>query len=170
MKPNPLPCLLAFVVAALFPLAAWAQDSTAAAKPLGDYRDKNRVLLVFAPTEQDPACREQYKLLQGEKAELEERQIVVLPVFADARKPAGDPPGALAKRFGIDPKTFAVILVGKDGHDAYRSAKPLPAATLYATVDAMPMRRAEMKRPPATASPSPMPRPTPAKPDLDHDE
>ncbi len=150
--------------------AAQAQDGNAADKPLGAYRDKNRVLLVFAPTEQDPAYREQTRIWQGDKAGFEDRQLIVLPVLADAKKPAGDPPGTLAKRFGVDPKLFTVILIGKDGHDAYRSPKPLPAAALYATIDAMPMRRAEMKRQPAPASPSPTPRPTPAKPDLDHDE
>ena len=87
--------------------------------------------------------------------------MVTVPVLADAkRQTIGDGPGTLAKKFGVDAKTFAVILLGKDGHDAYRSPKPVPAATLYGLIDAMPLRRAEAKRP----------SPTPAKPDLDHDE
>ena len=166
--------LATLAVPLLLSLAAAADAQEAAPnaeKPLSAFRDKNRVLLVFAPTDQDPAYREQTRLWQGEKAGFDDRQLVVVPVLADAKKPAGDPPGALAKKYGIDPKTFAVILIGKDGHDAYRSAKPVPASALYGTIDAMPMRRAEMRRQaPPGSSPSPAARPTPAKPDLDHDE
>ncbi len=163
------PRLAALAMILLLSPAARAQDANPADKPLNAYRDKNRVLLVFAPAAQDPAYQEQTRLWQNEKAGFDERQLVVVPVLADARKPAGDPPGTLAKRFGIDVKSFTVILVGKDGHDAYRSAKPVAASVLYATIDAMPMRRAEMRRSPSP-TPSPTPRPTPAKPDLDHDE
>ncbi len=149
--------------------AAHAQDGNNADGPLSAYRDKNRVLLVFAPAAQDPAYLEQIKLWQNEKAGFDERQLVVVPVLADAKRPAGDPPATLAKRFGVEAKTFTTVLVGKDGRDAYRSAKPVAASVVYAAIDAMPMRRAEMKHQ-APSSPSPTPRPTPAKPDLDHDE
>ena len=167
------PTLALLTMAVFFSLAAApAQDANNADKPLSAYRDKNRVLLVFAPTELDLAYREQIKLWQNEKTGFDERQLLVLPVFAEAKKPAGDPPGTLARKYNIDPKTFALVLIGKDGHDAYRSAKPVPAAALYPAVDAMPMRRAEMKRPSPASSPTPTAtaRPTPAKPDLDHDE
>ena len=165
---SALPRLAVFAMTT-FSLAAQAQDGNAADKPLNAYRDKNRVLLVFAPTAQDPAYQEQTKLWQNEKAGFDERQLVMLPVVADGKKPAADPAGTLAKRFGIDAKTFAVVLIGKDGHDAYRSASPVTASVLYAAIDAMPMRRAEMRRQ-GSPAPSPTPRPTPAKPDLDHDE
>ncbi len=165
------PRLVALAMTLLFTLAAArAQDGNTADKPLSAYHDKNRVLLVFAPTAQDPAYLEQTKLWQNEKAGFDERQLVIVPVLADAKKPAADAPGTLAKKFSVDPKVFAVVLVGKDGHDAYRSPKPVPAATLYATIDAMPMRRAEMKRPSSPTPQSATPRPTPTKPDLDHDE
>ncbi len=169
--PFALPRLAAIAMTILFALAAQAQEASPADKPLSAYRDKSRVLLVFTPAMQDPAYQEQTKLWQNEKAGFDERQLVVVPVLADAKKPAGDPPGTLAKRFGADAKSFTVVLVGKDGHDVYRSAKPVAASVVYATVDAMPMRRAEMRRQTSPSpSPSLTPRPTPAKPDLDHDE
>ena len=71
------------------------------------------------------------------------------------------------KKHGIDANGFAVVLIGKDGHDAFHAAKPVPAAVLYGVIDAMPMRRAEIKRPTPA---SPTPTPTPRRPDLDHDE
>ncbi len=144
----------------VFPFAASAQqDGGAADKPLASYKDKSRVLLVFAPSDKDAAYVEQGKLWQGEKAGFDERQLVVVPVLADTRKAAGDTPAALGKRYGVDAKAFAVVLLGKDGHDAYRVAKPVKAGALYEVIDAMPMRRAEMKRQPA-----------PVKPGTDHDE
>ncbi len=140
---------------------AQQQDATPADRPLASYKDKNRVLLVFAPTDKDAAYVEQGKLWQGEKAGFDERQLVIVPVLADAKKAAGDVPAAWEKKYNVDAKTFAVVLIGKDGHDAYRAAKPVKAAALYEVIDAMPMRRAETKRQlPAR----------PAKPDTDHDE
>ena len=148
-----------------------AQTTTAVGdKSLSAYRDKNRVLVVFASSPQDAAYQEQTRLWQGEKAGFEDRQIVVTPVFAGAK---GAPPKVqepllpLMKKYGIGPDDFAVVLIGKDGHDAYRAAKPTAAPAIYAVIDAMPMRRTEVKRAPSA---SPSPSATPRRPDLDHDE
>ena len=139
-------------------------------KPLSVYRDKNRVLIVFAPGPQDDAYLDQTKLWQNEKAGFEDRQLIVLPVFAGVKgmsPKVQEPILALMKRYGIGPDNFAVVLIGKDGHDASHVSKPTAAPAIYAVIDAMPMRRAEMKRtPPASPSPSA----TPRRPDLDHDE
>ena len=154
------------------PSAVRAQTPPAPEKTLAQYRDKNRVLLVFAPTAQDAAYLEQTRLWKNEKSGFEDRQLVVVPVLADARPvdPAtGSPaPAVLEKKFGVDPKSFAVVLLGKDGHDAYHAVRPVKPEALYGAIDAMPMRRTEVKR--AQASASPTPAPTPRKPDLDHDE
>ena len=162
----------AFALAAGEPSASRAQTPPAPEKTLAQYREKNRVLLVFAPTAQDAAYVEQTRLWKNEKAGFEDRQLVVVPVLADARPaepaPGSPAPAVLEKKFGVDPKSFAVVLIGKDGHDAYRAVKPVKPEALYGVIDAMPMRRAEVKRPPANASPTPAP--TPRKPDLDHDE
>ena len=103
------------------------------------------MLLVFAPTEKDAPYVEQGRLWQGEKAGFKERQLVVVPVLAEAGRAAGDTPAALEKKYGVDAGKFAVVLLGKDGHDAYRTAKPVRAETLYEVIDAMPMRQAEIR-------------------------
>ena len=156
---------------AWLPLTGLGQTATGNNdKPLSAYRDKNRVLLVFAASPQDGAYAEQTKLWQGEKAGFDDRQLIVIPVFGNAK---GTPPKVLEpllplmKKYGIDANLFAVVLVGKDGHDAFHAAKPILASTLYGIIDAMPMRRAEAKR---AVQASPVPVPTPHRPDLDHDE
>ena len=168
----PMTLSLFALATAFLPLVSRAQNAAplGSDKPLASYRDKNRVLAVFAPTSQDPAYQEQMKLWQGEKAGFDDRQLVVAPFFANAKKPAAEEQAqvqSLMKKHGIDANGFAVVLIGKDGHDAFHAARPVPAATLYGIIDAMPMRRAETKRP-TPASPTPVP--TPRRPDVDHDE
>lgn len=40
---------------------------------------------------------------------------------------------------------FVFILYGKDGGEKYRSSRPVTLKTLYAIIDAMPMRKREMR-------------------------
>lgn len=160
----------AFALAASDPSAVRAQATGTPEKMLAQYRDKSRVLLVFTPTAQDPAYVEQTKLWKNEKAEFGDRQLALMPLVADApAKPDADLAAALAKKFSVDAKTFTVVLIGKDGHDAYRSGKPLKPETLYGVIDAMPMRRAEMKQRSQTPA-APTATPIARKPDSDHDE
>lgn len=39
---------------------------------------------------------------------------------------------------------FEVVPIGRDGGEKLRSAAPVPPAELFARIDTMPMRRAEM--------------------------
>ena len=110
------------------------------------YRDKNRVLLVFTPDTRAAAYTRQTALWDGEKAGFAERQLVVVPVPADAQSVEGTTPALLARRYGVKAGEFAVVLLGKDGHDAFHADKPVRAQTLYEIIDAMPMRRDEMRQ------------------------
>ena len=49
------------------------------------------------------------------------------------------------KRFGIGGETFAVVLVGKDGGEKFRSTEPVEPEDLFDRIDAMPMRRREVR-------------------------
>lgn len=124
--------------------AARAQEP--ADKLLAGYRNKNRVLLVFAPDKKDVAYQEQMKLWQNEKAGFADRDLVVVPVFKEGTPATTGTPGTLAERYAAEVKSFRVMLIGKDGHEAYQSNKPVTAEALYLRIDAMPMRRDEMKR------------------------
>ena len=48
--------------------------------------------------------------------------------------------------FGLDPNQLAVILVGKDGTVKLREEHSVDPLAIFALIDTMPMRRAEMKR------------------------
>ncbi|MFC0243805.1 DUF4174 domain-containing protein [Rhodopseudomonas telluris] len=110
------------------------------ASPLDDLRWKNRVLVVVAPAG-DAAAEQQRKIYQASAAGMSERAIVLREAVGD-----GDPARQIRSRLSADGQRFQVFLIGKDGHTALSSDKPLSADHLFAKVDAMPMRRDEMRR------------------------
>jgi hypothetical protein len=146
------PLLLLF---ALVPALAVAQDAPA----LASLKDKNRVLLVFAPSDCDPLFRQQVALLQHHEAELKDRDLVVIPVLVHVGAAAGGetlrtlhaPVAsdtdqlALRNRFHVPQDRFAVILIGKDGGEKLQRHAPITVEKLSETIDAMPMRKDEMR-------------------------
>lgn len=108
---------------------------------LASLRWKNRVLVVVARSALDENLTTQRSIFRQNTAGMSERQIILIEA-------AGDDPRARAIRrqlaAGEDP--FKVFLLGKDGNTALTSTKPLSAERLFGTIDAMPMRRDEMRR------------------------
>lgn len=66
-----------------------------------------------------------------------ERDIEITQVKEDSN---------LLSQFGVASNQFTIILIGKDGGEKFRSLKPETTETLFATIDAMPMRKSEMKK------------------------
>ena len=116
----------------------------AAAMALDAHRWHHRLLVVFAPAATAPALLAQRRAVDGPA--YAERDLAVVEVVGDHVSGAGDPAAALRRRFGVAPDAFRVVLVGKDGNVARTSPTPLAAADVAATIDAMPMRRDEMRR------------------------
>ena len=120
--------------------------SLAAQSP--DHLWKHRVLLIFSPSQQTAEYREQLDQLRADPAGLQERDVQVYRIF-----PAGlitserdvlehnDLSDQYRSQYGVDPETFTVILVGKDGTEKLRTDQVLRTDKLYAVIDAMPMRR-----------------------------
>ncbi|WBO83189.1 DUF4174 domain-containing protein [Hymenobacter yonginensis] len=138
--------LAAFLMNPVSIPAQTAPKPTSVAALLKASRWQQRVLLLYAPTATDPALLRQRELLRGAGPELEARQLLVRELVgstlsaADARY--------LAQQLGVAPGGFAVVLIGKDGGVKKRATQPLPPASLFATIDAMPMRRQEMRQQP----------------------
>ncbi|GGG32245.1 hypothetical protein GCM10011378_05950 [Hymenobacter glacieicola] len=106
---------------------------------------QRRVLLLCAPTPDNAELRQQQQLLQPAKAELRARDLVVYEVHPGQLAAADQ--RYLRQQLGVAGGSFTVLLVGKDGGVKRRETKPLPAAELFSTIDAMPMRQQEMRRP-----------------------
>ena len=115
------------------------------------YRWEKRPLLVFAPSAAHLELKRQRGLLAGQTAGLRERDMVVIYVVGSTvSTQLGAGPGmsasALRSRYGISASSFRTILVGKDGGAKISSRAPLAVTRLFATIDAMPMRRQEIRR------------------------
>ena len=128
---------------------------------LQSMRDTSRPLLVFALSDADPRFRQQLAIAAHNAYELHQRQVITVPLAVhETSKPLGfvfdgsdlgsmqPAEAAIArKRFRIASGEFTVILLGKDGGEKLRSHIPLSFEKLRDTIDAMPMRRQEMRHP-----------------------
>ena len=120
---------------------------------LSPYRWQNRLLLLFAPSPEDGAYGEQMRLLENETAALEDRDLLVFHLFGDSGGLEAAPPftpspevtATLRERYDVAEDAFTVILVGKDGGEKERYRAPVAPETFYSAIDAMPMRRREMR-------------------------
>jgi hypothetical protein len=119
--------------------------------PLQAHRWKHRLLLVFTPSDTADAARQLHAALELAACEINDRDMLVAWLSAADGNRLGDEAipnelvGQWRSRLGIDAREFGVVLVGKDGGVKARY-DALPVLTdILALIDAMPMRRAEMR-------------------------
>jgi hypothetical protein len=117
---------------------------------LEDHQWQNRILLLFAPSEQHPDYQQQLQQMAGQETEIAERELLVVHSLATGTNRLAEQPldGAssdrLRQQFGITPDEFAVILVGKDGTQKRQERSPISLTTIFDQIDGMPMRQREM--------------------------
>jgi len=113
-------------------------------------RECYRPVLVFAPSARDASFRAQQALLEQYADDMMDRNLLYVPVLASSASfeaPLDAPyveiqpaeSSAIRALFGIGRSEFAVVLVGKDGGEKFRSARPVSVLKLDDLVDAMPM-------------------------------
>jgi hypothetical protein len=103
---------------------------------------QRRVLLVSAPTHQDPKLAVQRRIIGSWKVAAADRDLSIVEVVGDKVAGATDPQAVLRRKYRLSTTGFTAILIGKDGGEKLRSATPISAAVLEDTIDAMPMRQA----------------------------
>lgn len=114
---------------------------------LSDLNWKNRVVLIFGDAS-DKTVSRQISLLERQKEELAERDMVVIHVSGkSAQTVYGDVPAMdgenLKQDVDVKGDGFHVVLVGKDGGVKLRSEKIVTDVEIFDLVDRMPMRRSE---------------------------
>lgn len=118
---------------------------------LKQYQWKNRLLLLFSPSPENPAYQALVRELQEQASGVRERNLLVFHVieqgksFLDSREIAATEARALQQRFGIEPGVFTVVLVGKDGGVKLKRADRVALADIFGLIDSMPMRQREMQ-------------------------
>ena len=145
------PMKASLIVWLVFTGMCMAQDQNFTLK---QYQWKNRLLLVFAPGNAHALHEQQVKQVADAKEGYLERDLVVISVFPEDAVVTSKGNTYLTTTdivrlradFGIQPGDFCVILIGKDGGEKLRRKAVLPAAGLFEVIDAMPMRRSEVKQ------------------------
>lgn len=124
-------------------LAAMSGSATPALAddPLAAHRWTSRVLLIVAPESGDLRIEAQRREARARRTDYAERDLVLVEAIG-----TGAEADRIRARFGIGVRDFRVVLVGKDGGAKLHEAAPIPAARLFSTIDAMPMRRDEQGR------------------------
>lgn len=97
--------------------------------------DQARIVLLFG---NKTVVNQQWQVLQQDSAGLAERDLQIERV---------EPVSSLYKTYAVSAgESFTIILVGKDGGEKYRSNKITTTTQLFALIDGMPMRQAEMRQ------------------------
>lgn len=125
---------------ALLTLAVIAAAPSPSLPRIDQLRWEKRVLLVTAPDAAGLAG--QRRAFERIGAGGDDRDLVLVEVVGDRVSGASGTADALRRDYRLPTGRFEVVLIGKDGGVKRRSATPLAAADLIASIDAMPMRRA----------------------------
>lgn len=139
--------LLLIVLAGLFAFGAAAQDSADPANTLDlrlaqdisldEFLWLNRLVIVFADTDRDPAFQEQMALLQEHPEGLIARDVVVI---TDT-----DPSQASAIREKLRPRGFGLLLIDKDGLIKLRKPSPWDVREISRSIDKTDLRQQELR-------------------------
>ncbi len=138
-------------IAAVLMLNLFNQSSVAGDDLLERYTWQSRVLLVFTPNRDHPGFIAQQKFLDASAAGLKDRDLVVLQllpghsVTIDGKPSPAISADSFYRDFSIDPASFKVLLIGKDGTLKLTRTSAVNAKTLFDLIDSMPMRQLEMK-------------------------
>ena len=102
------------------------------------FMDSNqRQILIFGNDKHSSLVKQQLALFDEQVAGIKERDITIKVVAKE---------DLLNKKYLVNTGSFTIILFGKDGTEKFRTEEILLPQKLFAIIDAMPMRQAEMNR------------------------
>ena len=120
---------------------------------LGEYKWKNRVLVVSATNENNRHMKEQLDEIALSPGEFADRDMALVTLVDDSVSRAQDRALTIGETasardaLGIRPGSFALRLIGKDGDVKFSADSMTPMNRIYAVIDTMPMRQAEKDDP-----------------------
>lgn len=118
---------------------------------LDDYQWKNRLVLIFAPAENNRIYKEQIEELNSSAEGMRDRDLKVFHLFregasfGDEKQLNNSTVDTLYNKFKVEPGNYLIILIGKDGTEKLRKSSLLKTEKLFALIDSMPMRQREMQ-------------------------
>lgn len=118
------------------------------------YQWKNRLLLVFAPSEESSPYQILKEQLKRQTEGIIDRDLLVFHVFEKGESRIGDvllsreQALSLRRHFSIASGRFTLILIGKDGGQKLREEVMADLAKIFSIIDSMPMRQQEIRERP----------------------
>ena len=119
---------------------------------LSTHQWKNRLVLMVTDNPATPEFQRQLEAFRKDEKGLKERKIKVYQVLPDQYKTGLNDDNAwktsneLYNKYKRTKSDFEIFLIGLDGGIKLKDTKFLSCEKLFATIDVMPMRRAEMRR------------------------
>jgi hypothetical protein len=119
---------------------------------LTQFQWKNRLLFLFAPDGNYPLFKNLQNQLMAQKAEVEDRDLVVFEVTAQGPSRMNttsldrQQADSIRDHFAVPRNTFSLILVGKDGGTKLKRHDQIDIAAVFELIDSMPMRQNEMRQ------------------------
>jgi hypothetical protein len=140
------------VICSIFIIFAICAPEEAMSMDLTKFQWKNRLLFLFAPDGNYPLFKNLQNQLMAQKAEVEDRDLVVFEVLAQGPSRMNttsldrQQADSIRDHFGLPRNTFSLILVGKDGSTKLKRNDQVDIAAVFELIDSMPMRQSEMRQ------------------------
>jgi hypothetical protein len=118
---------------------------------LNAYQWKNRLLFLFATSEEDPSYFSLKEEIEHQAMEVLDRDLLIAHVLEKGEgrwgkvRLSSEQAFSLRKELSVPPGQFMVILIGKDGGEKFRQDRNVELEEIFNIIDAMPMRQQEMK-------------------------
>ena len=129
--------------------------NNAISQDLKKHKWENRLVLILSQKEESKAYQQQIAHLIGLPKELKERKILIYEILPDRyrifnylnkdKKSKWISSSHLYDQYGNKEGGSQVVLIGLDGGVKLNTSNLLWESELFATIDSMPMRRAEME-------------------------
>ncbi len=122
------------------------------AQKMESYRWKNRLILLISEDSSNTQYQKQLAALQKEISGLEERKLLVYHILPTAYRSGISnninwiADKSLYQKYKTHKEAFEFHLIGLDGGTKLLENSFVSVERLFSTIDAMPMRRAEMRR------------------------
>jgi hypothetical protein len=143
-------CIFLFLLLS-FSMAHAGEKGSVADLNLDALRWKNRVLVLFSPSESGASFQAQKQSFFSSVQGVAERDLVIMEILEQGLSRAGKQVLSeksvrdIRKRLGVQKGSFQVLLIGKDGGVKLRSSEPVSMKDLFGLLDSMPMRQQEME-------------------------
>lgn len=141
---------ISLLLSSVVSMAHTGEKGSFADLDLDALRWKNRVLVLFSPSESDASFQLQKQGLASSAQGVLDRDLMVLEIVEQGQSKAVNhllsekSVQDIRKRLGVVGGSFQVLLIGKDGGVKLRSSEPVSMKDLFGLIDSMPMRQQEM--------------------------